>query len=63
MADIKSMFYQVKVPEEDTDLLRFLWWPEGDLSREGEEFRMTVHLFWCYVFAQLCLLRLMQNGR
>lgn len=25
MADAESMFYQVKVPPEDADLLRFLW--------------------------------------
>ncbi|XP_051776177.1 uncharacterized protein LOC127526093 [Erpetoichthys calabaricus] len=45
MADIKSMFYQVKVPDKDSDLLRFLWWPEGNLSKDLEEFKMTVHLF------------------
>lgn len=44
-SDIESMFYQVKVPEEDADLLRFLWWPEGDLNSDVEEFRMKVHLF------------------
>lgn len=26
MADIEAMFYQVRLPEEDSDLLRFLWW-------------------------------------
>jgi len=45
MADIESMFYQVKVPVEDSDLLRFLWWSNGDLSKYLEEFRMVVHLF------------------
>ncbi len=45
MADVESMFYQVRVPEEDTDLLRFLWWPEGDLNNDVEEFKMKVHLF------------------
>ncbi|KAL0152844.1 hypothetical protein M9458_051849, partial [Cirrhinus mrigala] len=40
MADIESMFYQVKVPAEDSDLLRFLWWSKGDLSKDLEEFRM-----------------------
>lgn len=45
MADIKSMFYQVKVPAEDSDLLRFLWWSKCDLSKDLEEFRMVVHLF------------------
>ncbi|KAL7883475.1 hypothetical protein SRHO_G00011330 [Serrasalmus rhombeus] len=45
VADIESMFYQVKVPEGDTDLLRFLWWPDGNLNAHLEEFRMTVHIF------------------
>ncbi|XP_052431710.1 uncharacterized protein LOC127972320 [Carassius gibelio] len=45
MADVESMFYQVRVPEEDADLLRFLWWPEGNLNAPIEEFRMMVHLF------------------
>lgn len=45
MADIESMFYQVRVPETDADLLRFLWWPSGDLSAPMKEYRMMVHLF------------------
>ena len=30
--DIEAMFHQVKVPPEDSDLLRFLWWPSGVYS-------------------------------
>ncbi|XP_034074694.1 uncharacterized protein LOC117547890 [Gymnodraco acuticeps] len=45
MADIEAMFHQVKVPEEDSDLLTFLWWPDGDLSSELEEYQMVVHIF------------------
>ena len=45
MADIESMFYQVRVPDEDADLLRFLWWPGGNLNEPVEEYRMCVHLF------------------
>ena len=30
---------------EIRDSLRFLWWPNGDLSVEPEEFQMLVHLF------------------
>lgn len=45
MADIESMFHQVRVPAEDVDLLRFLWWPKGDLTCEPVDFRMNVHLF------------------
>ncbi len=45
MGDIESMYYRVKVPEEDSDFLRFLWWPDGDLTNEPQEYRMLVHLF------------------
>ena len=44
-ADIESMFYQVQVTEKDRDLLRFLWWPEGDLNKDPEHYRMLVHIF------------------
>ncbi|XP_066935299.1 uncharacterized protein [Clytia hemisphaerica] len=45
MADIESMFYQVRVPEEFHDNLRFIWWPDGDLSKEPVDYQMCVHLF------------------
>lgn len=45
MSDIEAMYHQVKVPPEDTDMLRFLWWPEGNLDEPLQEFKMTVHLF------------------
>ena len=45
MADIERMFYQVKVKKADQDFLRFLWWPNGILTKEPEEYCMTVHLF------------------
>ena len=45
MCDIEGMFHQVKVKEEYRDLLRFLWWEDGDLTEEPKEYRMTVHLF------------------
>ena len=38
MADIKAMFYQVFVPEEQHEFLRFLWWPNGDLTAQLEEY-------------------------
>ncbi|XP_072022724.1 uncharacterized protein [Amphiura filiformis] len=44
-SDIESMFYQVGVRKEDRDLLRFLWWPGGDISRQLEDYRMNVHIF------------------
>ena len=39
------MFYQVRVHEDDTDCLRFLWWPNSDESQEPETYRMLVHVF------------------
>ncbi|XP_077982843.1 uncharacterized protein LOC144437710 [Glandiceps talaboti] len=45
MADIESMFHQVKVSDHHTDCLRFLWWPDGDFTREPDEYKMVAHLF------------------
>lgn len=44
-ADIEAMFHQVYIDPQDCDALRFLWWPDGDLQREPEEYRMVKHLF------------------
>ena len=44
IADIEQMFHQVRVPAEDCDALRFLWWSEN-LSDEPEEYQMQVHIF------------------
>ena len=45
MADIKAMFHQVLVPSEQRDVLRFLWWPEGDINQTPATYRMTRHIF------------------
>lgn len=45
LGDIEKMFYQVKVPLEDRNYLRFLWWPNGNFEGKPEVYRMTVHLF------------------
>ena len=34
MTDIKSMLHHFVVAEEDRDLLRFLWWLDGDPPKE-----------------------------
>ena len=44
VADIEGMFNQVKVPPEDSDALRFLWWEDSDLEKLLE-FQMTTHIF------------------
>ena len=45
MADVESMFHQVKVAEKHMRYLRFFWWPGGNLEAEMEEYEMTVHTF------------------
>ena len=45
MCDIEGMFHQVKVSKAFRDLLRFLWWENGDTASQPREYRMTVHLF------------------
>lgn len=45
MADVEKMYYQVKVPSHHVNFLRFLWWPNGDVSQPLKEYRMIVHLF------------------
>ena len=45
MADIEGMFHQVRVTPEDCDVLRYLWWPDGDMDQAPEVYRMKVHLF------------------
>ena len=46
MADVESMYHQVRIPLKDRNCLRFLW----DVNGQNQEFRMTSHLFggvWC----------------
>ena len=45
MSDIEAMFHQVKVNPQESNVLRFLWWPDGDFSKPTEEYKMQVHLF------------------
>ena len=45
MGDIEAMFHQVRVTPEDRDVLRFLWWPNGDMEAEPVTYKMCVHLF------------------
>ncbi|KAK3726813.1 hypothetical protein QZH41_019603 [Actinostola sp. cb2023] len=44
VADIESMFHQVRVRDKDQDSLRFLWWGENT-EEPPDEYVMTVHIF------------------
>ena len=43
--NVEGMFHQVHINEEHRDFLCFLWWGQGDTTKEPEEYRMTVYLF------------------
>ena len=40
-ADIKGMFYNISLPEEDRDYMRFLWFEDGDPTKQVVEYRLT----------------------
>ena len=45
MADIESMFYQVRVSEEHRRFLKFLWWKDGKYENPVTDCEMNVHVF------------------
>ena len=45
MADIEAIFYQIRVPDHDSSFLHFLWWDDGNMAREVQDYQMLVHLF------------------
>ena len=55
VADIEDMFVQVLVEPKDCDALRLVWWPEGELAKEVEEYRMVKHLFGATQYCQFLL--------
>ena len=44
-ADIKKMFPQFSIPKEQRDLVRYLWWKNGDTTTTPTVMRMTRHVF------------------
>ena len=45
IADIEKMYVQILVADEHRSLLRFLWWKDGDMSKEIIDHEMCVHVF------------------
>ena len=66
MGDIEGMFHQVRVSPKDRDVLRFLWWKNGEIGGEVEVYRMCVHLFggvWSPSCASFALRRVADDHR
>ena len=45
IADVETMVHQVRVPEDQRSLLRFLWWKNGDIRNPIKDHEMCMHLF------------------
>lgn len=45
VGDVEAMFQQVWVKKSDSNTLRFLWWPLGDLVTKPTVPQMLVHVF------------------
>ena len=43
--NIEGIFHQVYVYQRDFDVFRFLWWPDGQLNEQPQEYQMVRHLF------------------
>lgn len=43
--DIKKMFNQFHVQEDDCDFLHVLWWKDGDIKTQPQEYQMKLLLF------------------
>jgi len=43
--DIEQMFMQLKVPKEHSNLMRVLWWENGDMNTRPVDYRLTSHTF------------------
>ena len=63
MANLESMFHQVRVPTEDQDLLRFLWWPKGDTTTKPKEYCMHVHIFGATSSPAVCVYALNRTAQ
>ena len=44
-ADIECMFHSFRVPEEQSDMLRFFWWKNNNFDEELTVYRARVHVF------------------
>lgn len=65
MADIESMFHQVRVTPEDSDSLRILWF-EDNTSQPLQTLRMTAHIFggvWSLSCANYALQKVVEEYR
>ena len=62
MSDVEAMYYQVLIPPDDRDALRFLWF---DTDGNVRHYRMTRHVFggiWCAASSTYALRRVLHDA-
>ena len=62
LGDIETMFHQVNVPDTQCSFLKFLWWKDGDTSKEIIYYEMTAHVFWWIILSIMFKLFLEKNS-
>ena len=45
MGDTKALFYQVRTPEYQQHMLRFLWWQGNNFNNQPTDHQVCVHVF------------------
>ena len=45
IGDNEKMYFQVQAAEKHRTFLRFLWWKDGDLSKDPIDHQICVHVF------------------
>ena len=61
-SDIEGMFHQVRVHECDQNALRFLWFEDGNSSKDVTEYQMAVHLFGATSSPSVCCFALKETA-
>jgi len=58
VADVQEMFHQVGAQQRDCIALRFVGWPNSDLTKDRVDCQIVVHLFG---FTNFCLKRVAKD--
>ena len=45
IGDIEAIFYQMFVADQHRNLLSFLWWENGDINEQPQDYHVNVHVF------------------
>ena len=61
-ADLTGMFFQIFVPNHHQKFLRFVFWPDGNLEADLEDYQMCVHIFGAKSSTSCCIYALRRTA-